>query len=286
MKPWVKLYREERGTFAQLPLVCRGIAMEILKLTDDAGVIRIGRKPPVDAIAFALGATRSDRRALAQYVPMLLEDGFLVHEGDRLIVPNFPRFQSDDRASTTPRTNHEATTKTQRPSNEPTATEQRTNHETEAKTTESFGGTDLALSEIREDKSREDLPPPTSSAPAESVVVVDDGSSPEPMTDPMTDRVLTVGYVVDRFGRYLQQETGSIPLSLAGSTDRTKRIARGVIAWAYEHSREDPKGIVRASALAFARRLAATGGTVNGQRVKDPFALWASSPGAWLQEAS
>ena len=116
--------------------------------------------------------------------------------------------------------------------------------------------------------------------------MVDDDERPEPFVEPRGEQPLTVGYVVDRFGRFMQQQTGSIPLSLAGNSDRTKRLARVVIEWAKTHAPDDPKGIVRASALAFSQRLAEGNGSINGNRVKDPFAMWASSPGGWLQEAS
>lgn len=131
------------------------------------------------------------------------------------------------------------------------------------------------------------IPPPTSSVP-QPEVVVDDGPPERLDVLPGTPRWdgLTVGYVVDRFGRYMAQETGSIPLSLAGNTDRTKRLARGVLEWAKQHDPEDPRGIVRASAFAFAKRYAAGKGEINGTRVRDPLALWASNPGVWMEEAS
>ena len=63
-RPWVKLWKDERGSFQQLPLFARALAAELLKLCDDHGVIAIGSRDPVEAIAFALGADRSDRRLL------------------------------------------------------------------------------------------------------------------------------------------------------------------------------------------------------------------------------
>lgn len=106
-RPWFRMYREERGTFAQLPFVARAVFREILTLTDDAGVIVIGRKDPAEAVAFALGADRSDRRTLNRVMPLLLEDGCLVHEGQTLRAPNFPRFQGDNHR---PLSNHSPTT--------------------------------------------------------------------------------------------------------------------------------------------------------------------------------
>ena len=115
--PWFKMYREERGSFAQLPLMARALFGEVLKLTDDEGRIGLGGKAPEDAVAFALGADRSDRRALKKYLPMLLEDGCLVLEDDALLAPNWGGFQGEEqvaarsrKARSRPRTRHEPTT--------------------------------------------------------------------------------------------------------------------------------------------------------------------------------
>lgn len=125
-RPWVKLWRDERGSFAQLPLYCRALAAEILKIADAEGRIELGGKAPHEAIAFALGADRSDRRLLAKHLPMLIADGYLEHVEDALIVVGWARWQSPDPTTKQPRPRHEATTK--RP---------RSDHETEAKSPES-----------------------------------------------------------------------------------------------------------------------------------------------------
>lgn len=98
---WVKMYRDESRSFEQLPLVVRGLAMEFLKLTDDQGVIVIGAKTPEEAFAFALGATRSDRRAINAAVPALVSAGFFYVDGHVVRVRNFPKYQD---------TNHEQVT--------------------------------------------------------------------------------------------------------------------------------------------------------------------------------
>lgn len=130
---WVKLWRQENGSFAQLPLIARGLFNEILKLADDHGVVDIGSKSPADAIAFALGADRADRRALAKYVPMLIADGCIELRSDR------------DEVTSEPRSDHEATTTAPRTDHEPTTNEPRSDHETEAKYAKSYDGTDRAL---------------------------------------------------------------------------------------------------------------------------------------------
>lgn len=156
--PWLKLHREERGSFAQLPLLARALFCEILKLTDDDGRIGLGGKAPWDAIAFALGADRSDRRALRKYVPMLLEDGCLVLEDDELVAPNWGRFQGDPparkrprRAAKRPRSDHEATT-----------TVPRTGHE--RVTNDELSDRNHSPQIDREDKIREETPPTPSDA--------------------------------------------------------------------------------------------------------------------------
>lgn len=175
-RPWFALWRRESGSFAQLPLIARGLFAEILKLTDDDGVIDIGERSPAEAIAWALGADRSDRRALAKYVPMLLADGCLVHEGTTLRAPSFQRWQPTskrtkpsnepttngrDRATTGPRTS----TTEPRSGRDGAATASRSGHETEAKSAEPLG----SGSHSREEKRKEEIEESkdTQSSPAE-----------------------------------------------------------------------------------------------------------------------
>lgn len=162
-KPWLRLYRREEGTFAQLPLYVRALAGEILKLTDDDGVIRIGRKAPWEAIAFALGATTGERRMLRRDVAILLEDGFLVHEGETLRAPNFPRFQRDDASAKPERDERESTTNESRPVHEPSTSGARTEDEpctSDARAVHGNAGNAAESFDtgkrIREEKSREE----------------------------------------------------------------------------------------------------------------------------------
>ena len=106
---WVKLWREERGSFAQLPLIARGLFSEMLKLADETGTIQLGNKEPWDATAFALGADRADRRALKKYIPMLIEDGCMKLRSDADSTMTEPRLDHDG-ATTEPPLSHEATT--------------------------------------------------------------------------------------------------------------------------------------------------------------------------------
>jgi hypothetical protein len=113
-RPWVRLYRREEGSFGQLPLYVRALAKQLLVLTDDHGVIRIGNREPADAIAFALGATRGDRRMLARDISLLIADGYLIHDGDALRVRKFRMRQFDDGVTTEPRSDHGSVTNEQR----------------------------------------------------------------------------------------------------------------------------------------------------------------------------
>ena len=141
-RPWFALWRGERGSFAQLPLVARALFGEILKLTDDDGVIELGGREPAAAIAWALGADRADRRALEKHVPELLRDGCLVRDGDRLIAPSFARWQPYERK---PRTDHEAASNVPRHGHDTVAIGSRTDHETQPNTAESLSAQSLLL---------------------------------------------------------------------------------------------------------------------------------------------
>jgi hypothetical protein len=137
-RPWFALWRRESGSFQQLPLIARALFAEILKLTDDNGVIEIGDRLPADAVAWALGADRSDRRALAKYVPMLIADGCLVHEGDKLIAPSFGRWQPKERTRppSGPRSGTEAATKQPRTSRDSVTIRSRHGHDGAGKSAE------------------------------------------------------------------------------------------------------------------------------------------------------
>lgn len=81
-RPWVKLWKEEVGAFAQLPFLTRAIASELLKFLDDDGRLFVGEKNPADALAFVAGATRGDRRVMRTAIEQLIEIGHLrMHDG-------------------------------------------------------------------------------------------------------------------------------------------------------------------------------------------------------------
>lgn len=86
---WRKQYVREVGSFAQLPFIARAVAKQLLGYVDDFGRMRLNGKSPADAIAFVGGATQGDRRILRAVVPMLLEEGYIVREGDSIRIKNF-----------------------------------------------------------------------------------------------------------------------------------------------------------------------------------------------------
>lgn len=148
---WVKLWREERGSFAQLPLIARGLFSEMLKLADEHGTIQLGSKTPWDAIAFALGADRADRRALKKYIPLLIEDGCVELQGDAEGDSTEPR--TDNEATTTEqRSDHDGATNAPPSNHEVTTTEPRSDHEGEAKCAESLSAQSLLLNYKEEEE--------------------------------------------------------------------------------------------------------------------------------------
>lgn len=142
-RPWVKLWREERGRFGQLPLFARALGAELLKVTEMDGSIVLGGRDPIDAIAIALGADAGDRRLLRKYLPMLVEVGYLEREGDVLHLPAWFRRQGLDVANAT-RTEHEQDASATRTVREPDANATRTRREIEGKPSEGLSGTQSA----------------------------------------------------------------------------------------------------------------------------------------------
>lgn len=165
---WRKLWIEERGSFAQLPLRARSLFRELLILANDEGVIDCGQREPWQAVCWALGADRSDRRLVREVLPMLLEDGCLaVLDGD-LVFPGWARFQADGqppssrrgRASKQPTPRSEPTTIEQRTDHDRAPTEHRTNHDgapTEPRSSnESRANTSKSHTRKRQDKEEEE----------------------------------------------------------------------------------------------------------------------------------
>jgi hypothetical protein len=141
---WRKLYVEEDGDFALLPWLARAAAGELLKACDDSGRISIGAikegESPSDAlvkaVAFRMGATRGDRRMMAQMFPLLFKEGYLVHRGNVVVIRNFVaaqrRWDKDEPATPAqpaPPPSNDPTTIEQRPCNEAATNEQRSGND-------------------------------------------------------------------------------------------------------------------------------------------------------------
>lgn len=158
-KPWVRLYRDENGTFAMLPLFARALAKQLLLIADDDGLIELGGRDPVDAIARQLGADTSDRRLLKKYIPMLLEDGYLVAQGGDLVIRKLVERQtntkptSNEVSTSNARVGHESSASDERDDRESATSDARTRNEISRNTTESLTSAPRAF---REDKSREE----------------------------------------------------------------------------------------------------------------------------------
>lgn len=140
--PWVRLWRVEEGSFAQLPLLARALHAEMLKLADADGCIATGHKVAHDAVAFALGADRADRRALRKYIPMLVNEGCLIEEPGRLRFSGWAKRQMSkfdlDQDSNGSRTGHEETPIEPRSDPDPVTNGSRTGHEDQPKSPESL----------------------------------------------------------------------------------------------------------------------------------------------------
>lgn len=169
-KPWVRLYREEKGTFAMLPLFARALAKELLIIADDNGLIELGGRDAVDAIARQLGADTSDRRLLKKYIPMLIEDGYLVAKGSDLVIRKLVERQSNKKPTThEPGTNnarveHEPSTSDERAVHESATSDERTRNEISPNTTESLNSASRAFREEKirgeERRGEKTRPPP------------------------------------------------------------------------------------------------------------------------------
>lgn len=195
---WRKLYRDEEGSFARLPWFARAAAAELLKICDDAGRIDVGPGPDAEAparlaatAAFRMGATRGDRRLMAQLFPLLFDEGYLVWKAPFVVVRNFVSAQRrwDGEVADA---DHEQTTTEQRTDHEPTTTEQRQGHDgatkpelsTRKDTTGNASARARAHSSVpNSSENQKVVPPATPSAPAVELALTPD-DPPEPKATP------------------------------------------------------------------------------------------------------
>ena len=76
-----KLPHDLASGFPALPLLCRLFFLQLLEECDAEGRIRVGAAQPADVLSAMMGAHTGERRLLRQYVPALIEGGFLRIEG-------------------------------------------------------------------------------------------------------------------------------------------------------------------------------------------------------------
>lgn len=94
-RSWRKLQRLERAQHRLWPVMARALRDHLLRLPDDSdGVIFESTKDPVGDLLQALGAHQSERKAIAEAIRFLLDDGYLVHSAGFLIIKNFEKEQT------------------------------------------------------------------------------------------------------------------------------------------------------------------------------------------------
>jgi hypothetical protein len=86
--PWRKLFLRPSSTFSNLPVLCRGLADELIRIADDDGAISLGGKNAGDVICRRVGAHPRERRQVRAFLDLLLADGFLVQAEDSLVIRN------------------------------------------------------------------------------------------------------------------------------------------------------------------------------------------------------
>lgn len=183
-----RLFVLERGSFARLPALCRGLAAELLKLCDDQGRINIGKEDPAAVVCRALGAHAGERRMIRVYIPMLVEDGYLERGESHLAIRNFSHAQSraQDRAAEAAKASEDRgeAPRPQAPVNDLTTTGQRAENEaaTNGERTENERRTNTDLS-ARNHVTPSGLPslPSVPTLPEESATRSSDAGARDPV---------------------------------------------------------------------------------------------------------
>lgn len=101
IETWRKLYTAKPASWLALPVSARGLGRELLTYCDDRGRIPIGDEPPGPAVSRLLSAHRGEQKRIDSDVAALLKDGYLLHEGDALVIRNF--VQAQERSSSAER---------------------------------------------------------------------------------------------------------------------------------------------------------------------------------------
>lgn len=93
VESWRKIYRTCPPSWLRLSVSARGLGSELLKYAEDDGSIDVGHDPPGLAVAYMLGARPREHKRIAEDVAELLRDGYLVHDGQQLLIRNFVEAQ-------------------------------------------------------------------------------------------------------------------------------------------------------------------------------------------------
>jgi hypothetical protein len=84
-EPFVKLYTRDEADWLTISLGARGLFYELLRKTDRAGVLRVGKKGSVSLAALL----RGDAEQVTEWLAELTEDGAVVVSGEHLVIPNY-----------------------------------------------------------------------------------------------------------------------------------------------------------------------------------------------------
>lgn len=92
---WRKLYRRVDAAWARLPVLARGLGSELLKYADDDGRIPVRADEETgEAVCCLMGARRAEWKAIEACVQALLDDGYIIREGEAILIRNFAKAQA------------------------------------------------------------------------------------------------------------------------------------------------------------------------------------------------
>ena len=94
-----RLYVRTNAQWLMLPVSARGLGSELLKYCDDDGRIPLGGDLPGEAIARLVSARRNEWERIDADIAALIGDGYLVIDGDVLVVRNFVEAQDKSKAA-------------------------------------------------------------------------------------------------------------------------------------------------------------------------------------------
>ncbi len=90
---WLKIYKNPGAKWLSLPVSARGLGRELLLYADADGRIFTGTEKRAAAIARMLGAHAGESKRIADDVRWLLLDGYLVEDGDSVVIRNYVEAQ-------------------------------------------------------------------------------------------------------------------------------------------------------------------------------------------------